>query len=144
VFREISLYDYAVIGGADKMILMASIADNTSDESLKELTYSHTVCDECGYRSKSLAYTSSYIDWMKKWNKVIDHKIGYVPARINDMYHGKRSDRKYMARRNILLSHQFDPSGDLVIEENGCYGWSEHKQELHEEVKSYFLSRREH
>lgn len=144
ILKEVSLYENAVIGGADKMMLMASIAKNTDDESLKELTYSDIACEQCGYRHKSEAYTSSYITWMKKWNNVINHKVGYAPIKIEDMYHGKRSDIKYMVRRNILLNHQFDPQHDLLLEDNGCYRWSEHKKELHEEVRAYFLSRREH
>lgn len=144
IFKQISLYEHAVIGGGDKMMLMASVAKNTEDDTLKELTYSSIACENCGYRHKSAAYTSSYITWMKKWNNVVDRKVSYAPVKIEDMYHGKRSDRKYMVRRNILLNHQFDPQHDLVLEDNGCYRWSEHKQELHEEVKAYFLSRREH
>ncbi len=143
VLQQVLLYDKAIIGGGDKMIFMASVVNNTQHEYLKELTYSHTACEKCGHRNMSPPYTADYLAWAQKWGRAVDQQVGYVDMEIEDMFHGKRSDRKYMSRRNILFRHKYDPENDLSVDDDGCFKLSGNKQELSKDLHSYFLSRRE-
>ena len=88
-------------------------------------------------------YTADYLAWAQKWGRAVDQQVGYVDMEIEDMFHGKRSDRKYMSRRNILFRHKYDPENDLSVDDDGCFKLSGNKQELSKDLHSYFLSRRE-
>lgn len=143
VFNRTLLYDRAIVGGGDKMIFMASIIKEPQHPVLIALTQSHLACEKCGHRNSSPAYTSDFLSWAEHWTQAIGQQIGYVDMVVEDMFHGKRSDRKYMSRRNILFRHYYDPAEDLTMDTNGCYKWSDRKPEFKKDIRSYFLSRRE-
>lgn len=143
VLQKALLFDRAIVGGGDKLILGASLCDDFSDPRFEALTHSSIACELCGHRNRSVAYVQSFLDWAVKWHGAVDGRVGYVDLHIEDMYHGKRSDRKYLLRRDILFRHDFDPARDLAEDDAGCLAWGSEKSALHQDVESYFLSRRE-
>lgn len=143
VLQHVLLYENAIVGGGDKMIFMASIIQPHEHDHLKELTYSHIPCEKCGHRNMSLPYTTNYLAWAHRWSQAVNRQVGYVEMEIKDMFHGKRSDRKYMSRRNILFRHEYDPDNDLTVDGNSSFEWADNKQEFSKDMHSYFLSRRE-
>ena len=143
VLEQVQLFEHAVVGGGDKLILAASLADDVCDERLVELTHSRYRCKACGYRNRSEAFSASLMDWARQWSAAVDQSVDYARVQIKDMYHGQRSDRGYSDRHDILHSHQFDPGSDLVDSPTGCLQWAPGKKQLRVEVESYFLSRRE-
>ena len=143
VLRDVMLFDKAIVGGGDKLMLAASLHENREDAELEVLTHSDRSCEQCGYRNYSPAYSRCFMDWAVRWNAAVAGQVGYVDLHIRDMYHGVRADRKYMARREILYRHQFNPAIDLTEDGAGCLAWATDKPTLHHDVESYFLSRRE-
>ena len=143
VLKKELLYDKAIVGGGDKLIFAASLAADRSDNRFQTLTHSSVVCEKCGHQNQSAAYTRYYLDWAERWAAAVDNKVDYVDQQIRDMYHGRCEDRKYHERREILYRHQFDPAHDLSTDGMGCLAWGSDKRNLHREVKSYFLARRE-
>ena len=143
VLREVMLYDKAIVGGGDKLILAASLASDLSDQQLQELTHSSLACEVCGHRNRSEAYTLDFLNWAQRWSAAVGGRVGYARLHISDMYHGKRADRKYMTRRDLLYRHQFNPTDDLTEDNAGLLAWATGKPGFHNDVESYFLSRRE-
>jgi hypothetical protein len=143
VLKKQLLYDKAIVGGGDKLIFAASLAADRSDRRFQALTHSSVACEKCDHQNQSAAYTRYYLDWAECWAAAVDNKVGYVDLQIRDMYHGRREDRKYHERREILYRHQFDPAHDLSTDEMDCLAWGSDKQDLHRDVESYFLARRE-
>lgn len=143
VLEKVLLFENAVVGGGDKLILTASLAEDLSDERVTSLTQSKYTCKACGHRNKSDAYAASFLDWAQRWSTAVDGSVDYARLHIRDMYHGQRSDRGYMARHDILYKNEFNPAADLVTNPSGCLEWSPGKKRLKREVEAYFLSRRE-
>lgn len=143
VLEKALLFENAVVGGGDKLIFAASLTEDLSDERLQALTHSKHVCRACGHRNKSDTFTASYLEWARQWSNAVDGSVDYARLHISDMYHGKRSDRGYMARHDILYRHEFNPATDLSGDPPECLQWSTQKKQLRREVEAYFLSRRE-
>lgn len=143
VFQQVLLFENAIVGGADKMMLAASLAEKSNLSELAKLTVSHIACPKCAHRNRSDLYTSNFINWVRQWSVAVGNKVNYAPLQIRDMYHGSRANRKYMSRRNILFKHQYNPAADLSTSPSGCLAWGSKKTELHQDVESYFSSRQE-
>ena len=143
VFEKVLLFENAVVGGGDKLMFAASLAKDQSDPRFQALTHSKYTCKACGHKNRSDAFTVSFLEWAQQWSTAVDGSVDYARLRIRDMYHGKRSDRGYMARHDILYRNKFDPAVDLLINSSNCFEWSPGKERLGGEVEAYFLSRRE-
>jgi Sulfotransferase domain len=143
VLSKVQLFEHAIIGGGDKLMLAASLTQNMDNPKLAHLTFSTINCQKCNHVNRSSHYTKDYIDWAKKWSAAVNFQVGYAPMNIKDMFHGNRKDRAYMGRRDILFKHNYNPTSDLFINNTGCLAWSTGKDDFHHAIKSYFLSRRE-
>ena len=88
------LYDVAVLGSGDNHMALAWIgkADNTTND----------LTD--GYKNSVREYQS----------RCEGFKLGYVPGVIRHFFHGSKKNRKYVERRKVLISHEFDPDIHLV------------------------------
>ena len=143
VLEQALLYNNAIVGGGDKLIMAASLSEDFSEKGIARLTRSKFSCKACGHKNQSDAFTADYLEWAQRWSQAVDGKVGYAKLQISDMYHGKRSDRGYMVRHDILYRNEYDPSKDLISEESDCLTWSSGKETMHREVENYFLSRRD-
>ena len=143
VLEKVPLYENAIVGGGDKLMLAASLAPDFSDGDFQSLTCSKIFCEACGHRNRSGAFSANYLDWAHRWSAAVDGKVDYARLDISDMYHGERSDRGYTTRHDILYRHDFNPDKDLKVQENSCLEWNGDKEALQHEIEAYFLSRRE-
>jgi hypothetical protein len=143
VLQQVKLFEGAVVGGGDKLIYIASLADDFTNDNFEQLSQSRVVCSACGHRNRSEAYTAQLSDWAQRWSGAVAGKVDYARLYITDMYHGRRDDRSYMSRHDILYRNNFDPAADLLHDHAGCLAWVEGKDALKREVEAYFLSRRE-
>jgi len=143
VFRKVLLFEKAIVGGADKLMFAAGLTARPEIDRLESLTFSSRVCENCGFRNRSEAYTACFLDWARRWSEAVDGKVGYAPLHIRDLYHGSRSDRGYRNRKEILFRNQYDPDTDIVTDDSECLSWGSNKKALHSDVAAYFLSRRE-
>ena len=143
VLEKVLLFEHAVVGGGDKLMFAASLAKDQSDRRFQSLTHSKYTCKACGHKNSSHAFTASFLDWALQWSTAVDGSVDYARLHISDMYHGKRTDRGYMARHDILYRNEFNPAEDLKSNSSNCFEWSTGKERLGGEVEAYFLSRRE-
>jgi hypothetical protein len=65
-----------------------------------------------GYRAKADAF-------LKVCEEVIQRDIGFVKGLIVHHWHGKKRDRGYQSREQLLISAGFDPDVHLKRDENG-------------------------
>lgn len=88
-----------------------------------------------------------YMDYILNWQKhALDHvnyRIGYLPGTIEHSFHGKKTNRKYWDRWEILIRAQFDPYRDLKRNLNGVLELTGSKPDLQHDIDWYFSSRDE-
>lgn len=93
------------------------------------------------------AATQSYKDecfrYLKNASAVVAHNLGYVDGLILHYWHGRKSDRKYVERWEILVGNKFDPKIDLVRREDGLLQLTPRSSKLRDDIRKYFLQRNE-
>jgi hypothetical protein len=89
----------------------------------------------------------NYVHMVKQWEdralRNIKHDIGYVPGMIIHHFHGKKSDRNYWGRWDILKKHQYDPYADVTKDSRGMLQLSADKKGLRDGIRTYFRQRNE-
>jgi len=92
----------------------------------------------------SAQYRSNIEQWQDR-ARAANLQMVLVPGRITHSWHGKLQNRQYMERWRVVVENNFDPSVDLVMDENlGLYLWSETvAQEMIDATSDYFLKRQE-
>jgi len=92
-------------------------------------------------------FTPAYKRVLKKWedlaNKNIKRNIGYVDGTLLHFWHGKKKDRGYNWRTNILIKNQYDPDTDIKKDWQGMLALTGDKPRLRDELRKYFKSRNE-
>jgi hypothetical protein len=89
--------------------------------------------------------TNEYMDFVKdKQDKFEGLKIGYIPGTIRHFYHGKKENRNYYGREDILIRHKYDPNTfirrdakGLIIPTETC------PKEFLKDIMDYFEERNE-
>lgn len=86
-------------------------------------------------------YISTIADYQDKF---VDVKFGYVPGSIKHYFHGKKVNRKYLEREDILIKHQYCPKTQMTYDEVGLIIPSKDcPQGLIDDVMQYFVNRNE-
>jgi hypothetical protein len=71
-------------------------------------------------------------------------KLGYVPGTILHHFHGKKVNRKYLEREDILIKHQFSPYKHITYDDKGLIIPSKDcPQEFLNDILDYFKNRNE-
>jgi hypothetical protein len=73
----------------------------------------------------------------------VARNIGYVPGLLIHEWHGKKKDRKYKSRWDILIEHGFDPDLDLKRDWQGVWQLTDRSPGLRDGFKAYFAARNE-
>ena len=119
------LYEYGILGSGD-YIMALSIINN----GLKGITSLST--DE---------YKNTILEFQRKMKTL---RLGYVPGVIRHFYHGKKSDRKYTERWQILADNDYAPNRHITRNADGLLIPSAKcPQELLVKIKEYFYQRNE-
>lgn len=72
------------------------------------------------------------------------HKnVGYVNGTIFHYFHGKKVNRNYNGRWEVLLSNDYKPSFDIYKDSQGLLVFHEGKSKLRDDIIKYFNSRNE-
>ncbi len=121
------LIDFAVLGSADRHMANAFIgqADRTIHKNLSE-----------NYREQVLL-------WQERATKYVQRNIGFMPGTILHHWHGKKKDRRYNSRWQILIKNQFTPKLDLKPDWQGLWQLTDRSHELRDDIRRYFASRNE-
>lgn len=125
------LIDWAVLGAGDNHMAHALIGR------VMESCHPHM---GKGYRDKLLG-------WQFRADKYIRKNIGCVSGLLVHYWHGKKKDRRYWDRWQILVKHQFDPNLDLKYDSQGCLQLEDRGDErsisLRDDIMAYFRQRNE-
>lgn len=108
----------------------------------------HMACCLIGEAQRSIPnglhdnYKQGILAWEKRAARL--HKnIGYVRNTIYHFWHGKKRNRKYKERWEILTSNNFDPIKDIHRDWQGVLSLHPSNIELRDEIRNYFQSRNE-
>lgn len=123
------LYDVSILGSSDHLMAWSLIGENMLPSTM------------------SPAYIKSLQDWQDRAERLITRDIGYVPGTITHFFHGKKKDRKYNSRWEILSKYEFDPFLDLKRDYAGLYqldvDGSPRMNGFRDELRAYFRGRNE-
>jgi hypothetical protein len=88
-------------------------------------------------------YKEQVLEWQDRAERYIKHDVGYMAGLITHGYHGKKSNRGYNSRWQILVKHQYDPTVDAYKDSQGLVQlWTEDLK-LRDDLRKYFRSRHE-
>lgn len=69
--------------------------------------------------------------------------VGYVPGLLVHHWHGKKRDRKYVERWDVLTKNGFNPDTDMKLNHFGVIELEHHKPRLRDEIRLYMRQRNE-
>ena len=69
--------------------------------------------------------------------------IGFVKGTIYHYWHGKKADRRYMDRWDILIKNKFNPYTDIHKDWQGLYIMNPDLMEFQRDIRDYFRARNE-
>ena len=124
---------YEKIGGIFEIGILGS-GDNI-------MCHAFLGCAEKSLKSGMSADYKNYISLYEDKFKGV--KLGYVPGIIRHYFHGKKVNRKYLEREDILINFQYSPYyitydiNGLIIPTEEC------PQEFLDEILNYFKNRNE-
>lgn len=128
---RLPLLDSAAMGAGDHHMALALIG--SAEKSLP--------------RGISKGYRASVMNWQHVAINEIKKNVGYVDGMITHNWHGKKKDRKYRERWDILTQNQFDPLSDLVKDHQGLWRFNmnhgERSIRLRDDFRQYFRQRNE-
>lgn len=87
-------------------------------------------------------YAQELMLWEGRAERHIRRNVGYVPGLLLHYWHGKKRDRRYKERWQILVGNDYDPDLDLKRDWQGlkvCGGWGRHLSE--QGLTAYLLLR---
>lgn len=121
------LFDVAILGSADHHMAWCLIG--------KGLQYAPSKI--------SPAYKRELSTWQDRANTHIRQNVGYMSGTIVHHWHGKKRDRRYVERWDILLKHDYDPDQDLQRDWQGLYRLSDKGERMRNDLREYFRMRNE-
>lgn len=91
--------------------------------------------------------SAGYVRRLEQFSKLcelhIKQNIGYVPGLILHHWHGRKKQRGYISRHEIIHASKFDPDRDLRFDWQGIPVLTGHNLILRDGLRKYFRSRNE-
>lgn len=88
-------------------------------------------------------YRKAVMAWQRRAAAIVNKSLGYVPGTIVHHFHGAKGRRQYVGRWDILVKHQFDPEADVYRNSQGVMELEDHKPDMRDDMKRYFVQRQE-
>lgn len=91
-------------------------------------------------------YLNELLIYQQRAEKHIKRDVGYVPGTILHHWHGKKKDRNYVGRWEILKRNNFDPDDDLKKDWQGLWtleSLTDRQRSLRDDIRAYFRARLE-
>lgn len=99
--------------------------------------------DETISRGLSEPYKRICRNWERRAVEHIKFNIGYVPGTVLHNWHGKKRDRGYSTRWEIMVKNGYDPDMDLKKDWQGLLRLTDAKPNLRDDCREYFRRRDE-
>lgn len=124
------LIDTAVLGAGDRHMAfgMAGCMEKSITKGLHE------------------SYAQPMYEWEKRAERYIQRDVGFVGGTILHHWHGKKKDRKYHSRWNILINNNFNLNTDVKRDRQGLLQlevMDVRQMKLRDDIRHYFRSRNE-
>lgn len=121
------LFDTAILGSADYHMARALIGS---------VHKSHPSSLHPGYIEQ--------LDlWQDRATQYIKGDVGYMSGHLFHYWHGKKVNRRYKDRWQILVENQYDPEFDLKRDTQGLHKFTDRNPKLRQDIRKYFLQRLE-
>jgi hypothetical protein len=125
------LFDKGVLGAGDRHMALSFCGK-------AELSF---------HPKTSSAYQKSIMEYQDRCWTSLRRDVGYVPGSLIHMFHGKKKDRRYWDRWQILINNDYRPHVDLKRNSYGVYQLHDdmtlRSVRLRDEIRAYFRSRNE-
>jgi hypothetical protein len=121
------LIDWAICGAADHHMICAMIGE---------------VSKSCPHNMNK-NYKILLQNFQERALRTLNKRVGYVKGSIYHYWHGKKVDRKYKDRWNILLKNNYDPLIHIHKDSQGLYVLYHGYESLRIDLYNYFKSRNE-
>jgi len=91
----------------------------------------------------SEGYRRRLEDFQAACDRVVRKEIGCVPGLILHGFHGRKADRGYLTRHEIIRATGFDPDTDLTRDGHGLWRLTGDKPDLAQGLRAWFRQRNE-
>jgi hypothetical protein len=122
------LIDWSILGSADTLMAHALIG-NISEK------------NKPSYINGRMF--EQLMEWQNRAEKHIKRNVGFVEGLITHYWHGKKVNRGYNTRGNILVENDFNPDLDLKKDWQGAYQLTDRNFKLRDDIRGYFRMRNE-
>lgn len=123
------LFEYGVAGAGDHHMALALI-DRAEDSFPKDVPQS---------------YKDLVLAWEKRAKDVVRKDIGYINGSLLHYWHGRKADRQYFSRWDLLRTKKtgFNPCSDILRDHNGLWRFSNLNPKLRDDFRRMFRQRNE-
>ena len=121
------LMDFPILGAADHHMAQALIGKVI----------------EHAPKNVSAGYKRELLNWQERANIHIRQDVGYMDGTIFHHYHGRKADRKYTDRWQILFKHDYNPDQDLKRDWQGLWQLTHKGERMRNDIRAYFRQRDE-
>lgn len=128
LLAEHGLYDACICGVGDMATALAALGHAR---------------DFVGGYPMSAAQSDHYLAWAEPFGRAVGGRVGYLPATLYHLFHGRMVDRQYRTRLGRLAASGFDPARDLCRNPEGPWQWVAPDAELARFMGDYFQGRLE-
>lgn len=118
-------YDRTIIGAADYHMAWAFIG--------RPERGIHGEASE-GYKADAMA-------WCDRAARVVDGNLGVIDGLIHHAWHGRKINRRYVGRWEILIANGFDPARDLRYDVHGLLHLTDANPKLRRDIRDYLALR---
>jgi len=98
-------------------------------------------------QSLQAIFPERYLETLRQWERraaALRKNIGVVPGALYHYFHGKKKDRQYGSREQIIVHNRFNPDLHLVKDSQGLYQLAPDAPiALRDGIRAYFRSRNE-
>jgi hypothetical protein len=88
-------------------------------------------------------FSATLLEWQASYQDCVNGNIGYIDGTVVNYWHGRREDRVYDTKWQILVKHEFDPKVDLQKTTDGLLELTSRNPGLRDDIRQYFRSRNE-
>ena len=81
--------------------------------------------------------------WQERAERYLKHDLGYVDGLLLHYWHGKKKQRQYKSRWQILVDAQFDPALDLKRDWQGAWQLTDRSEVLRDGLRQFGRARNE-
>lgn len=121
------LIDWSVLGSADHMMALAMIGK----------------VEKAVPTNMNPNYLKHAKIWQERAHEHVRGDIGFVTGTILHHWHGRKRDRRYVERWEILRRHNFDPERDIRKDHQGLVHLTRPGERMRDDLRTYFRQRNE-